>query len=101
LPLLPQLAAPWSVQSCAGSGDPVGTLVQVPSEPGSAHDLQAPLHAVPQQIPWAQIADAHSVPPEQEAPFGFLPQELATQTLPALQLPSTVQPVKHFVPLQT
>jgi hypothetical protein len=89
------------VQTWAGSGDPVGTLVQVPSEPASAHDLQAPLQVVAQQIPCAQIADAHSVPPEHEAPFGFFPQEFETQTLPALQLPSTVQPVKHLVPLHT
>jgi hypothetical protein len=99
--LVPQVVAPWSVQTWAGSGDPVGTLVQVPSEPESAQDLQAPLQAVAQQIPCAHIADAHSVLPEHEAPLGFLPQELATQTLPALQFPSTVQPVKHLVPLHT
>jgi hypothetical protein len=99
--LFPQLVAPWSVQICAGSGDPVGTFVQVPSEPESAHDLQAPVQVVAQQIPCAQIPDPHSVLPEHEAPLGFLPQEFETQTLPVLQLPSTAHAVKHLVPLHT
>jgi hypothetical protein len=32
-----------------GSAVPVATLVQAPSVPASAHDWQAPLHALSQQ----------------------------------------------------
>ena len=38
LPLVPQLAAPWSLHMPEGSALPVATLVQVPSVPDSAHD---------------------------------------------------------------
>jgi hypothetical protein len=54
LPLVPQLAAPWSLHMPAGSALPVATLVQAPSVPASAHDWQAPPHALSQQYPWAQ-----------------------------------------------
>jgi hypothetical protein len=38
LPLVPQLAAPWSLHIPAGSEFPVATLVHAPSVPASAHD---------------------------------------------------------------
>jgi hypothetical protein len=40
------------------------------------------------------------MPPEQNAPLGFLPHELPLQTFPAEQLASTVQLPKHCAPLQ-
>jgi hypothetical protein len=47
------------------------------------------------------LLDLHSDLVEQNAPLGFNPQELLVQTFPVEQLLSTVQPVKHLVPLQT
>ena len=88
-----------STQVCAGSGLLAGTFVHDPIVPDSAHDLQALAHAVPQQTPCAQLFEMHSAPAEQKAPFGFLPHELFTQTLPDEQLPSTVQLPKHLLPL--
>jgi hypothetical protein len=99
LPLVPQLAAPWSVQVLAGSGLPVGTLVQVPSVPAREHDLQALAQAVLQQIPWAQFPDWHSVAVAHTAPFAFLPQLFTLQTFGGRQLSVRVQAVKHLVPL--
>jgi hypothetical protein len=89
-----------STQVWEGSGLLVGTLVQAPIDPDSAHDLQALAQAVAQQTPCAQLSDAHSVLSEQNAPFGFLPQELPTHTLPGAQLTSTAQLPKHLLPLQ-
>jgi hypothetical protein len=74
-------------------------LVQTPAVPGSAHDLQAAVQAVPQQTPWAQIVEAHSVPSEQLAPLIFLPQELTLHTLGVTQFAAVVQASKHFWPL--
>jgi hypothetical protein len=53
LPSFPQDDAPWSVQTPAGSGWPVGTAVQRPIDPASAHETQDPAQAVAQQIPCA------------------------------------------------
>jgi hypothetical protein len=89
-----------SMQVCDGSGLFAGTLVQAPIAPDSAHDLQAVAQAVAQQTPCAQLADTHSVPAEQKAPFGFRPQELPVQTLPEEQFASIAQLPKHLVPLQ-
>ena len=89
-----------STQTMDGSGLLAGTLVHDPSAPASAHDLHALAHAVAQQTPWAQVPDAHSVPAEQKAPFGFLPHEFPTHTLPVEQFASAVQAPKHLLPLQ-
>jgi hypothetical protein len=101
LPVVPQLAAPWSRQEPAGSGIPAGTSTQVPSVPTSAQDWQAPAQAVAQQTPCAQLPDWHSDLFEQNAPPGFGPHELPLHTVPAEQLPLTVQPVKQRAPLHT
>ena len=58
----------------------------MPIVPDSAHDLQALAQAVAQQTPCAQLPEMHSPPAEQKAPFGFLPHELPTHTLPGEQL---------------
>jgi hypothetical protein len=73
--LVPQLAAPWSLQSPAGSTVPLATLVQVPSVPDSAQDWQAPVQALSQQTPWAQKPLLHWLPAEQLAPLLDGPQE--------------------------
>jgi hypothetical protein len=73
LPVVPQVARPMSLQTPAGSALPVGTFVQAPTVPASAHDWHEPLHAELQQTPWAQKVDWHSAPAEHEAPSGFFP----------------------------
>ena len=100
LPFVPQLAAPWSLQPPAGSGVPVGTSVQRPSEPASAHERHEPVQAVAQQIPCAQVAERHSTLVEQEAPLGLRPQELAAQTFPGEHSALVAQEAKHLDPLQ-
>jgi hypothetical protein len=90
-PLVPQVPVGWIAQISAGSGMLVGTFVQVPRDPASAHDLQTSLQAVAQQTPWAQTPDAHSALSEQRAPGIFLPQEVPVQKLPGAQFASAVQ----------
>jgi len=97
---VPQLPAPWSLQPPAGSGIPVGTSVQTPSVPDSAHDRHEPAQAVAQQIPCAQVAERHSALVEQEAPSGLRPHELFAQTFPAEHSALVAQEAKHFEPLQ-
>ena len=48
--------------------------MQVPALDGNAHDLQVPVQAVEQQIPWAQKPELHSTSLPQVPPTGFLPQ---------------------------
>jgi hypothetical protein len=98
---VPQLAAPASWQRPAGSATPVGTFVQAPSVPVSAHDWQAPEQALSQHTPCAQKVEAHSPPAEQEAPLFFRPHELPLQTLGGRQLlVVVVHALKHDVTLQ-
>jgi hypothetical protein len=92
VPSVPQLAAPASVHWLSGSA-PLCTLVQVPSVPASAHDLQVAVQAAEQQIPWAQTPLEQSVLAVQVAPFGRLVQTPPEQTLGATQSVSTVQVV--------
>src|SRR5204862_25223 len=73
LPFVPQVAGSRSMQVCDGSGAPVGTAVQMPIDPASAHERHAPMQSVAQHTPWAQLPDRHWGPFEQNAPFGFLP----------------------------
>jgi hypothetical protein len=49
--------------------------VHVPELPVSAHDTHAPVQAVRQQTPWAQIPPEHSLPSPHTAPGGFSPHE--------------------------
>ena len=100
LPLVPQLAAPWSGQPPAGSGMPVGTSVQAPSEPESAHERHDPVQAVAQQIPWAHVPETQSVLVEQEPPLGLRPHELAVQTFPVEHSALVAHDPKHLDPLQ-
>jgi hypothetical protein len=98
--LLPQVEVPPSRQVPVGSGCASGTFTHRPIDVGCAHDLQTLAQAVWQQTPCAQLPDTHSWPLAQNAPFIFRPHEFPVQTLPLLQLASTVQATKHFVPLQ-
>ena len=84
-----------------GSGCPSGTLVQMPIDDVSAHDLHALAQPVAQQTPCAQLLDSHSRLSAQKAPFGLRPQELSRHSFPVTQLASTVHDAKHRAPLQT
>ena len=101
LPLVPQLACPWSTQIPCVSVAPVAMLLQVPSDVCRAQLVQAPLQAVWQQTPCSQNALAHSLAAEQLAPSGFGPQEFIWQTFGVRHCASVEQTVKHFEPLQT
>jgi hypothetical protein len=50
-PVLPQLAAPSSLQTPAGSVPPAGVGEHVPTLPGTAHETQLPLHLALQHTP--------------------------------------------------
>jgi hypothetical protein len=88
-----------SVQVPVGSGCPSGTLLQMPMDDASAHDLQALPQAVAQQTPCAHWPDTHSRPSAQKAPFGLRPHELSLHTCPDTQLASVVQATKQRAPL--
>jgi len=94
IPSLPQVVAPWSAHWPSGS-EPSGTLVQVPTLLGTAHERQVPVQVVPQQTPCSQKPELHSGPPPHAAPIGFLPQLPLMQLLGARQSASLVQMVKQ------
>jgi hypothetical protein len=100
-PFVPQLAAPWSLQIPAGSTVPLATFVQLPRVPDSAHDWQAPLQALSQQIPCAQKPLLHWLLAEQVAPLLDGPHELLEHRLGVRHWLSAVQALKHLPPLQT
>jgi hypothetical protein len=50
---------------------PAGTAEQVPSLPITPHELQVPVQAVEQQMPWAQMPELHSAPEAHALPFGL------------------------------
>jgi hypothetical protein len=91
-PSVPQAAAPLSVHWFSGSW-PVGTLVQVPTVPVSAHDWHVPAHAALQQKPCAQNPDRHWVAVAHAAPWAFLVQLPPLQVNGATQSVSAVQVV--------
>ena len=97
VPSLPQLAAPSSAHWLSGSV-PAGTSMHRPSLPAIAHERQVPLHALVQQTPWAQIADAHSLPAAQAAPGGFGPQLPFTHAAPPTQSASPAQSARQALP---
>jgi len=80
VPSLPQVAAPASVHWFSGSA-PLGTLVQVPGVPASAHDRQVPVQAPPQQTPCSQNPELHWAGAVQVAPIGSRPQLVPVQVL--------------------
>jgi hypothetical protein len=101
--LVLQEAASLSTHCPIGSTWLTGTLVQVPSVFGSAHDWQAPPHGALQQNPWAQERPVwHSAELLQTAPWPLSPQEfIELQVLGALHWSFVAQTLKHSDPLQT
>jgi hypothetical protein len=92
-PVVPQLAAPWSLHVPAGSVPLAATGEQTPAGPDAAapQDMQVPVQALLQQTPWAQKVLLHSVQPEQTAPLGLSPQDPAMQEAGIAQSPSVAQ----------
>ena len=83
----------------------MGTFVQAPTVPVSAHDWQVPVQAVLQQTPWAQNPEPHSVLPPQATPIPFFTQLPPMQKKLVTQSVSTVHdvlqtPVPHWYGLQ-
>jgi hypothetical protein len=62
--------------------------MQRPIEPATAHEKHESAQVVVQQTPCAHCPDWHSDPAEQNAPFGFGPQEPCKQAFPFEQLAS-------------
>jgi len=100
MPSLPQVFMPWSVHWPSGSV-PVGTLVQVPRFPATAHDWQVPVHVVAQQIPCWHSPVMQSPPAAHVKPVGFFVHAPMTQTLGAAQSASAMHDVLHTFVAQT
>jgi len=83
-PSAPQVSRPLSAHWPSGSL-PAGTAVQAPSLPGTAHDMQLPVHIPLQHTPCWQLVELQSSPVVHVAPSGFLPQLPLLHTLPAAQ----------------
>jgi len=91
---LPQLGAIWSVHCISGSW-PAGTVAQVPTVPGSAHEAHVPAHAVAQQTFCWQKLCAHSPGIVQGWPSASLPQLILTQLLVVTQSALVAQVVRQ------
>src|SRR5262245_30021914 len=94
MPSVPQVFPPRSAHWPSGSA-PSGTLVQVPTLLGTAHDRQVPVQVPPQQTPCSQKPELHSGPPPHGAPMGFLPQLPFMQVFGATQSASLMQTVRQ------
>jgi hypothetical protein len=102
IPVVPQVGDLLAAQMFCGSGLPSGTAVQMPGDPVRLHAMQAPLHAVLQHTPWAQIPERHSFPAPQSAPPGARPHLPLTQPLGGWHWVNSffsVQELAHRVPL--
>jgi hypothetical protein len=102
IPVVPQVGDLLAAHMFCGSGLPSGTAVQMPGDPVRLHAMQAPLHAVLQQTPWAQIPERHSFPAPQSAPPGARPHLPLTQPLGGWHWVNSffsVQEFAHRVPL--
>jgi hypothetical protein len=69
--------------------------MQVPTEPGSAHDSHSPVQVVAQQTPCSHRFVMHSLAAAQVLPVGFLVQAPITQTLGAAHSASLAHDVRH------
>ncbi len=69
-PVVPQLDAGIDLHWPAGSAPPLGTGVQVPCFPATAHELQLPQLDEPQQTPSVQWPLPQALSALQAAPLG-------------------------------
>jgi hypothetical protein len=98
LPSVPHVDAAVATQTLLGSVVPLVAAAHVPLTPpvsAAEHAWQAVLHAVLQQNPSAQKPLVHSLAAAHARPFGFVPQEPATQNSPGAHAALVVQVVKH------
>jgi hypothetical protein len=65
----------------APSGAPAGSVVQVPSDPGTLHDWQTPEQPELQQYPSTQLPEVHWEAAVHAWPFATCPHELEMQGL--------------------
>jgi hypothetical protein len=95
-PSLPQPRTPVSSHWFSGSA-PTATNVQVPALPASAHDRHVPVQLELQQTPCWQRPEAHSTPPVQAVPSGFLVHWPALQMFGAVHSASVEQLVRQVL----
>jgi hypothetical protein len=86
MPLVPQEAAPWSVQTPRGSTAPAGTFAHEPFDAARLHAWQAPHPADPQHTPSTQLPLEHSAPVVHAVPFACEPMHR-----PFVQVPEAPQ----------
>jgi hypothetical protein len=99
VPSRPQVLVGWAAQRASGSTFPGGTLVQLPTDPGTLQLWQVAVQALLQQTPWAQKLLAHSSGRAQICPSPFFPQDAVWQTLGAAQSLVVAQVFPQAVPL--
>jgi hypothetical protein len=97
--LRPQVAGDSCAQDACGSTEPVATGTQVPIEPASVQDRQAPVQALAQQTPSMQYAEAHSLEIWQGAPRGFRSVWIVPPVPPPPAPPVEAPPVPPAPPL--
>src|SRR4051794_8434362 len=74
-----------------GSLPPSATLVQIPSELGSAHEVHRPLQELSQHTPCAQNPDPHSSAPAHVWPRPLRPHDPLAHTAGGAQSASDAQ----------
>jgi hypothetical protein len=89
--VVPHVLEDVAVQIFCGSGALSATAVQIPGVADRLQAMHALAHAFPQQTPWAQKVDWHSVPRLHFAPMGLSPQLAFSQTFPATHCVSLLQ----------
>jgi hypothetical protein len=99
VPSRPQLLVGWAAQRASGSTLPGGTLLQLPTDPGTLQLWQVAVQAALQQTPWAQKLLPHSSARAQICPSPFLPQDVFAQMLGAKQSLVLAQVFPQAVPL--
>ncbi len=98
-PSLPQLLSSEGAQPPCGSLPPAGTLLQAPSDPGTAQLRQLWPQVELQQTPSTQKPEVHSAPSPQALPLALVPQRpLPSQRLGGWHWVSSVHDVKQSVP---
>jgi len=95
-PVVPQLEAGIAWQFAAGSAPPLGTGVQVPCLPATAHELQLPQLDDPQQTPSVQWPLAQALSAVQAVPLGERSVQIPDwQVSPAAQSALVVHAVRQ------
>jgi len=83
VPSAPQVVVAVAAQAPSCGSTPLGTNVQLPTEPGTSHALQVSLQAVAQHTPSTQWPPAQSAAHPHAAPFAFFPPSPALHAAPS------------------